>query len=87
MEGLCGGNGEGRVRTHVFVINYKVEKKDKIYIQVNQTSFSPNGAVVTHADSGWVSPGSNPCSMDKIKMKLNEVQEAKVQLPISIKKN
>ena len=87
MEGLGGGNGEGRVRTHVFVINCKVEKKDKIYIQVNQSSFSPNGAVVTHADSGWVSPGSNPCSMDKIQIKLNEVQETKVQQAIAIRKN
>ena len=77
MEGLGGGNVEGRVRTHVFVINSKVEKKDKIYIQVNQLSFSPNGAVVTQADSGWVGPGSNPGSMDKILIKLNEVEEAK----------
>ena len=32
VEGLGGANGEGRVRTHVFVINSKVEKKDRIYI-------------------------------------------------------
>ena len=69
MEGLGGGNGEGRVRTHVFVINSKVEKKDKIHIQVNQSSFSPNGAVVTLADSGWVRPGSNPWSMAKVIIK------------------
>ena len=77
MEGLGRGNGEGRIRTHAFVVNCKVEKNNKIYIQVNQLSFSPNGAVVTQADSGWVGPGSNPGSMDKILIKLNEVEEAK----------
>ena len=41
-----------------------MENKNQIYIQVNESSFSPNGAVVTHADSGWVGPGSNPWSMD-----------------------
>ena len=48
----------------------EVEMTNKIYIQVNQSSFSPNSAVVTRPDSGWVGPGSNPWSMDKIIIKL-----------------
>ena len=48
----------------------EVEMKIKKYIQVNQSSFSPNSAVVTQRDSGWVGPGSNPWSMDKIIIKL-----------------
>ena len=51
----------------------EMEKKNKIYIQVNHSSFSPNGAVVTQADSGWVNPGSNPWSMDKVIIKLSEI--------------
>ena len=51
----------------------EVEMKIKIYIQVNQSSFSPNSAVVTQRDSGWVGPGSNPWSLDKIIIKLNEI--------------
>ena len=73
MEGLGGANGEGRVRTHVFVINSKVEKKDKIHIQVNQSSFSQNSAVVTQTDSGWVTPGSNPWFIDQVKIKVSEI--------------
>ena len=69
LEGLGRGNGEGRIRTHVFVVNSKVEKNNKIYIQVNQPSFSPNSAVVTQPGSGWVRPGSNPWSMDKVIIK------------------
>ena len=51
----------------------EVEMKIKKYIQVNQSSFSPNSAVVTQRDSGWVGPGSNPWSLDKIIIKLNEI--------------
>ena len=53
----------------------EMDKKNKIYIQVNQSSFSPNSAVVTRPDSGWVGPGSNPWSMDKIIIKFNEILE------------
>ena len=38
FDGLGRGNGEGRIRTQVFVVNSKVEKNDKIYIQVNHPS-------------------------------------------------
>ena len=69
VEGLGGGSGEGRIRSHVFVVNSEVEKKKNIYIQVNQSSFSPNSAVVTQPDSGLVRPGSNPWSMDKLIIK------------------
>ena len=54
------------------VLNEK-EKMNKIYIQVNRSFFSPNSAVVTHADSGLVGPGSNPWAMDKIKIKINNI--------------
>ena len=51
----------------------EMEKMNKKYIQVNQSSFSPNSAVVTRPDSGWVGPGSNPWSLDKIIIKENEI--------------
>ena len=73
LEGLGTGDGECRIRTQVFLLNSKVEKKNKMYIQVNHSSFSPNGAVVTQADSGWVNPGSNPWSMDIVIIKLSEI--------------
>ena len=44
----------------------EVEMKNKIYIQVNQLSFSPNSAVVTQPDSGWVGPASNPWFISKL---------------------
>ena len=47
----------------------EMEKINKIYIQVNQSSFSPNSAVVRPPDSGWVGPGSNPWSLAKIIIK------------------
>ena len=46
-----------------------MQKKNKIYIQVNQSFFSANSAVVTQLGSGWVGPGSNPWSMDKLIIK------------------
>ena len=73
LEGLGRGNGEGRIRTHVFVVNSKVEKKNKIYIQVYHSSFSQNSAVVTQTDSGWVRPGSNPWFMDQVIIKITEI--------------
>ena len=54
------------------VLNEK-EKMNKIYIQVNRSFFSRNSAVVTHADSALVGPGSNPWAMDKIKIKINNI--------------
>ena len=51
----------------------EMENKNKIYIQVNQSSFSPNSAVVTRPDSGWVGPGSNPWSLDKLIIKENDI--------------
>ena len=53
----------------------EMENKNKIYIQVNQSSFSPNSAVVTRPDSGWLGPGSNPWSMYKKIIKLTEHHE------------
>ena len=43
-----------------------MEKKNKIYIEVNQSVFSPNSAVVTQPGSGWVGPGSNPWFISKL---------------------
>ena len=65
----------------------EVEMKNKIYVQVNQSSFSPNSAVVTQRDSGWVGPGSNAWSLDKIKIKLNEIHKELVTTAITIVKN
>ena len=73
LEGLGIGNGEGRIRTQVFVVNSKVEKKNKIYIQVNHSSLSQNSAVVTQTDSGWVSPGSNPWFMAQVRIKKSKI--------------
>ena len=73
VVGLGGGSGEGRIRSHVFVLNSEVEKNNKIYIQVNQTFFSQNSAVVTQTDSGWVTPGSNPWLIDQVIIKISEI--------------
>ena len=51
----------------------EMETKNKIYIKVNQSSFTPNSAVVTQPDSGWLGPGSNPWSLDKLIIKENEI--------------
>ena len=59
----------------------------KIYIQVNQSSFSPNSAVVTRPDSGWVVPGSNPCSMDKVIIKWSETHDEIVKNMVAMAKN
>ena len=44
----------------ICLLRYKVENKNKQYIQENRSSFSQSGAVVTLADSDLVFPGSNP---------------------------
>ena len=65
----------------------EMEMKNKIYIQVNQSSFSPNSAVVTQRDSGWVGPGSNPWSLDQIIIKLNKMHAELMTPAIGIVKN
>ena len=40
FDGLGRGNGEGRIRTHVFVVNSKVEKNDKISLTSTSSSSS-----------------------------------------------
>ena len=65
----------------------ELEMKITKYIQVNQSSFSPNSAVVTQRDSGWVGPGSNPWSLDQIIIKLNEIHEELVTTAIAIVKD
>ena len=58
----------------------------KIYIQVHQSSFSPNSAVVTRPDSGWLGPGSNPWSMYKKIIKLTEHHKEIVRNVIAVGK-
>ena len=65
----------------------EVEMKIKKYIQVNQSSFSPNSAVVTQRDYGWVGPGSNPWSLDQIIIKLNKMHAELMTTAIGIVKN
>ena len=64
----------------------KLRGDTRISIQVNCSSFSPNGAVVTLSNSGWMVPGSNPWSMDEIVITFNEIHGTMVKKVMGIGK-